>query len=60
MRNMSKIYGGDPDNKLYKLLQFAGKSDDVADPWYTVNFDVTYRDVKAVCEGLIEHIMNKK
>ena len=60
MRNMSKIYGGDPDNKLYKLLQFAGKSDDVADPWYTGNFDVTYRDVKAGCEGLFEHIMNKK
>ena len=60
MRNMSKIYGGDPDNKLYKLLQFAGKSDDVADPWYTGNFDVTYRDVKAGCEGLLEHIMNKK
>ena len=59
MRNMSKIYGGDPDNKLYKLLQFAGKSDDVADPWYTGNFDVTYRDVKAGCEGLLKHIMDK-
>ena len=59
MRNMSKIYGGDPDNKLYKLLEFAGKSDDVADPWYTGNFDVTYRDVKAGCEGLLKQIMDK-
>ena len=59
MRNMSKIYGGDPDNKLYKLLEFAGKSDDVADPWYTGNFDVTYRDVKDGCEGLLKQIMDK-
>ena len=57
MRNMSKIYGGDPDNKLYKLLEFAGSSNDVADPWYTGNFEVTYRDVKAGCEGLLNRIM---
>lgn len=59
MRNMAKIYGGDPKNKLYKLLQFAGSNADVADPWYTGNFEVTYRDVKAGCEGLLNVLMKE-
>jgi len=49
MRNMNRMLGGDPDQKLYKLLTFADSGRDVADPWYTGDFDATYRDV---CEGL--------
>ena len=53
--NMTRIAGGtDPDKKIYKLLSFAGKDRDVADPWYTGDFDATYRDVKEGCEALLE------
>ena len=48
------ISGGDPDEKIYKLLTFAGNGLDVADPWYTGDFEATYRDVLAGCKGLLE------
>ena len=49
IRNMNRIADGDPEGKIYKLLTFAGSGRDVADPWYTGDFDATYRDV---VEGL--------
>ena len=49
IRNMQRIAGGDPDGKIYSLLSFAGSDRSIADPWYTDNFDETYRDV---VEGL--------
>lgn len=49
IRNMNRICGGDPDGKIYKLLTFAQSGRDVADPWYTGDFDATYNDV---VEGL--------
>ena len=57
IRNMNCIAGGDPDGKIHKLLTFAGSGRDVADPWYTGDFDATYRDVLAGCEGLLEYIL---
>lgn len=59
IRNMTRIAGGDPEGKIYKLLTFAGSGRDVADPWYTGDFDATYRDVTAGCEGLLKELMNK-
>lgn len=56
MRNMARMLGDDTANKMHKLLGFAGSSRDVADPWYTGDFDVTYADVRAGCEGLLEHM----
>ena len=56
MYNMHRILGGDPDGKLYKLLSFAGREDDVADPWYTGEFERTYRDVLEGCEALLSHL----
>lgn len=55
MRNISRIIGSDPQHKVYKLLDFAGGGD-IADPWYTGNFDVTYDDVVRGCAALIEKI----
>lgn len=49
LRGLSRIIGSDPDGKVYKLLDFAGKDRDIADPWYTGNFDDTYEDIT---EGL--------
>lgn len=52
MRNMQRITGGDPDGKMRMLL-----SRDVADPWYTGNFDVTYADVVEGCELLLDELI---
>ena len=56
IRNMNRIAGGDPDGKIYKMLSFAGSGRDVADPWYTGDFDATYDDVLAGCEGFLEYL----
>ena len=55
LRNMNRICGADPAGKIHLLLDFAGGGD-IADPWYTGDFDVTYRDVLAGCEGLLAEI----
>ena len=54
IRNMHRMLGGDPEGKITKLLSFAGREGDVADPWYTGAFDVTFRDVLDGCLGLLE------
>ena len=51
MRNMRSICGGDPEGKLRMLL-----NRDVADPWYTGNFDETYADVVRGCAALLEEL----
>ena len=53
LRNMRRICGGDPDGKLRLLLEYAGQARDVADPWYTGDFDATYADVTAGCGGIL-------
>ena len=49
IRNIIRIIGGDPDNKVYRLLEFSDNPRDIADPYFTRNFDLTYNDI---CEGL--------
>ena len=56
IRNMNRIVGSDKEQKIYKLLSFAGSGNDVADPWYTGDFDATYRDVVAGCEGFLKEL----
>ena len=58
MRNLNRIFGGDPENKIYKMLDFAGRSGDVADPWYTGNFDATWVDCSEGCHGLFRSIIS--
>lgn len=60
LRNMRRITGGDPDGKMAKLLSFCGESSDVADPWWTGNFEDTFRDVKRGCEALLAHLENDR
>ncbi len=59
VRNTLRITGDDKDKKIYKLLEFADSDRDVADPWYTGNFDITYEDVLKGCKGLLRHIDSK-
>ena len=64
IRNMNRIADGDPEGKIFKLLSFAGYEKnhqlgagrDVADPWYTGDFEATYQDVMAGCEGLLQFL----
>lgn len=56
LRNMARILGGDPDHKCYKLLDFTDRGGDIADPWYTGNFDLTYDDIDAGCDGLLRYL----
>lgn len=60
IRNMSRISGGDLEQKIYKLLSFAGSGKDVADPWYTGDFDATYEDVLNGCNALLRYILEKE
>ena len=57
LRNMRRIYGGDPEGKISLLLDHCGRSgQEVADPWYTGDFDETWDDVLEGCTGLLEEL----
>ncbi len=58
--NMLRILGGDPDGKVYRLLDFTERPRDVADPWYTGDFDTTYNDVLEGYHALLDHILGQK
>ena len=54
VHDMKDLCGGDPDGKIFLLMEFAGERRDVADPWYTDRYDITYQDVLIGCEALLE------
>lgn len=53
IKNIARIVGFDTENKVYRLLDFTNRKGDIADPWYTGNFDATYRDVLEGCQGFL-------
>ena len=56
LRNLARICGPDKDNKVYRLLDFTDEKRDVADPWYTGNFEKTYEDIMLGLEGFLQHL----
>ena len=52
---MNRCWSPDPKRKIVRLLSFAGKTRDIADPWYTGNFDQTYDDIVEGCTALFRH-----
>ena len=56
MADMLEIMGGDPQKKLSLMLDWCGERRDVADPWYTHNFEATWQDVLRGCTALLEHL----
>ena len=56
---MLRILGKDPGNKVSLLLDFAEQPRDIADPWYTGNFDITFDDILEGCEALLAHIVSE-
>jgi len=56
MKNLNRMLQGDPGGKVYKMLSFAGSDRDIADPWYTDDFDATYDDVLEGCEAFLKYL----
>ena len=54
MRNMKRFWNGDPDNKLRMLLDYTDRPGEVADPWYSGDFETAWKDVFAGCSKLLE------
>jgi len=57
IRNMNRICSGDPDGKIVMLMDYTDRPGDVADPWYTGDFEATWRDVLAGCRGLLDSLI---
>lgn len=56
LANLERIVGRDSQHKVYKLLSFLNEDSDIADPWYTGDFELTYQDVYRGCEAFLEHL----
>jgi len=56
LRNMARFVGDDPEGKVSLLLDYTDSPGDVADPWYTGDFEQTWKDVCTGCKGLLENI----
>lgn len=56
LRNMTRFVGNDPDNKVSLLMDFTNHPGDVADPWYTGDFDTTWNDVYEGCVGILNRL----
>lgn len=52
-RWLDRIFGGDPEGKVHSMMSYAGKSRDVADPWYTGDFERTFQDILEGCEAML-------
>ena len=59
IRNLNRMLHNDPEGKIYKFLTFAGSNRDIADPWYTGDFDATYRDVVEGCNAFLRYLREK-
>ncbi|MBQ8098134.1 MAG: low molecular weight phosphotyrosine protein phosphatase [Bacteroidaceae bacterium] len=59
LRNMERICGGDPQGKMHLLLDFTERGGEVADPWYTGDFEATWRDVLEGCTALLQHFLKQ-
>ena len=59
LRNMHRICGGDFDGKMHLLMEFTDCPGDVADPWYTDDFETTWQDVLAGCRGLLNRLKSE-
>ena len=60
IRSIDRIIGSDPDHKVYKLLDFSENPRDIADPWYTGNFDRTYDDILEGCTGFFAYLQGRE
>ncbi|MGI5893938.1 MAG: low molecular weight protein-tyrosine-phosphatase [Candidatus Merdivicinus sp.] len=59
LRNILRITGGDPQKKIFRFLDLTDTPRDIADPWYTGNFEETYQDILQGCEALLNKYFSK-
>lgn len=57
MKNMLRLFGSDPEGKIFRLMSFAGHDRDVSDPWYSGDFETAFNDIYEGCEGLIRYLI---
>ena len=57
IRNMKRICGDDPEGKIHQLMDYTDRPGDVADPWYTGDFETTWQDVSEGCRGLLSSLI---
>ena len=57
IKNIMRIIGSDPQGKVTRLLDFTDHPGDIADPWYTGNFDKTYEDICKGCQALLKKLL---
>ena len=55
-----RIIGTDPENKVHRLLDYSGQPRDIADPWYTGNFDITYDDIAEGCKDFLQYLTGRR
>ena len=60
LKAMQRIAGGDPDHKMRLLLDYTARKGDIADPWYTGDFDRTFDDIWEGCQALLRHLTNPR
>ena len=59
LRNMNRICSGDPEGKISLLMDYTDRPGSVADPWYTRDFEATWRDVEEGCQGLLRFLQER-
>ena len=57
VRNVRRIFKNDPENKIHKLLEYAGRNNDVSDPWYSRRFDAAFTDIYEGCNALLKKLI---
>ena len=60
LRSMYRICGGDFADKMHLLMDFTDRPGEVADPWYTDDFDAAYDDISRGCQALLDHLTSTK
>ena len=60
LRNLRRIIPSDPEGKIHRLLDFAGRSEDVDDPWYTRDFETAYNEISEGCKALLDRCISDK
>lgn len=56
IRNIHRIFNGDDDKKVFKLMSYTGRDSDVSDPWYSGDFKTCYNDILEGCKSLLERL----
>ena len=60
IKNMKRIFGSDPEEKIKKLKDYTNNPGDIYDPWYTRNFDLAYEDIYTGCKCFLDYLLSNR